>query len=56
MDESEGALKRAYLGFRKKSAGIDQFDTNRNGSLSVGEDNQVKFWDMDNTNMLTTVD
>lgn len=55
-NESEGALKRTYLGFRKKSPGVVQFDTTRNRFLAVGEDNQVKFWDMDNTNLLTTVE
>ncbi|KAJ0264269.1 Topless-related protein 2 [Hirschfeldia incana] len=55
-NESEGALKRTYVGFRKKSSGVVQFDTTRNRFLAVGEDNQVKIWDMDNTNMLTTVE
>ncbi|VVB00946.1 unnamed protein product [Arabis nemorensis] len=55
-NESEGAIKRTYLGFRKKSAGVVQFDTTRNRFLAVGEDNQVKFWDMDNTNLLTTIE
>ena len=55
-NESEGALKRTYLGFRKKSKGVVQFDTTRNRFLAVGEDNQIKFWDMDNTNMLTTAE
>lgn len=53
VDEIEGALKMTYLGFKNKSAGIDQFDTNRNRSLA---DDQVKFWDMDKTNLLTSVD
>ncbi|KFK27551.1 hypothetical protein AALP_AA8G398300 [Arabis alpina] len=55
-NESEGAIKRTYLGFRKKSAGVVQFDTTRNRFLAVGEDNQIKFWDMDSTNLLTTVE
>ncbi|KAK6930217.1 WD40 repeat [Dillenia turbinata] len=55
-NESEGAIKRTYSGFRKKSAGIVQFDTTRNHLLAVGEDSQIKFWDMDNTNVLTTSD
>jgi len=55
-NESEGALKRTYLGFRKKSAGVVQFDTTRNRFLAVGEDNQIKFWNMDNTNLLTVVE
>ena len=33
-----------------------QFDTTKNLFLAVGEDNQIKFWDMDNTNVLTSTD
>ncbi|KAL6188536.1 hypothetical protein ACLB2K_039928 [Fragaria x ananassa] len=55
-NESEGAIKRTYSGFRKKSTGIAQFDTTRNHFLAVGEDSQIKFWDMDNTNVLTSTD
>ncbi|XP_010524852.1 PREDICTED: topless-related protein 3-like isoform X2 [Tarenaya hassleriana] len=55
-NESEGAIKRTYLGFRKKSAGVVQFDTTKNHFLAVGEDGQIKFWDMDNTNPLTSID
>lgn len=53
-NESEGAIKRTYSGFRKKSAGVVQFDTTQNHFLAVGEDSQIKFWDMDNINILTT--
>ncbi|XP_052199318.1 topless-related protein 3 [Diospyros lotus] len=55
-NESEGAIKRTYTGFRKKSVGVVQFDTTQNHFLAAGEDNQIKFWDMDNTNVLTTTD
>lgn len=55
-NESEGAIKRTYSGFRKKSTGIAQFDTTRNHFLAVGEDSQIKFWDMDNTNVLLSID
>ncbi|KAK4491367.1 hypothetical protein RD792_002106 [Penstemon davidsonii] len=55
-NESEGAIKRTYNGFRKKSAGVVQFDTTQNHFLAVGEDGQIKFWDMDNINLLTTID
>ncbi|CAN6468618.1 unnamed protein product [Victoria cruziana] len=55
-NESEGAIKRNYVGFRKKSAGVMQFDTTQNHFLAVGEDNQIKFWDMDNVSILTTTD
>lgn len=55
-NESEGAIKRTYTGFRKKSTGVVQFDTTQNHFLAVGEDSQIKFWDMDNINILTTTD
>ncbi|KAF5452308.1 hypothetical protein F2P56_027318 [Juglans regia] len=55
-NETEGAIKRTYSGFRKKSAGVVQFDTTRNHILAAGEDYQIKFWDTDNTNVLTSTD
>ncbi|KAG1363245.1 protein TPR3 [Cocos nucifera] len=55
-NESEGAVKRTYQGFRKRSLGVVQFDTTRNRFLAAGDEFLIKFWDMDNTNLLTTVD
>lgn len=55
-NESEGTIKRTYVGFRKKSNGVVQFDTTQNHFLAVGEDSQIKFWDMDNNNILTSTD
>ncbi|KAI3810476.1 hypothetical protein L1987_20091 [Smallanthus sonchifolius] len=55
-NESEGALKKTYAGFRKKLSGVAQFDTTQNHFLAVGEENQIKFWDMDSINLLTTTD
>jgi len=55
-NESEGAIKRTYSGFRKRSSGVVQFDTTRNRFLAAGDEFQIKFWDMDNTNLLTTID
>ncbi|XP_043815134.1 topless-related protein 3 isoform X2 [Manihot esculenta] len=56
-NESEGAIKRHYAGFRKKSTmGVVQFDTTQNHFLAAGEDNQIKFWDMDNPNVLISTD
>ncbi|KAE8733394.1 Topless-related protein 3 [Hibiscus syriacus] len=55
-NESEGAIKRTYVGFRKKSAGVVSFDTTQNHFLAAGEDSQIKFWDMDNINLLTFTD
>uniref|UniRef100_A0A0E0LRK0 CTLH domain-containing protein n=1 Tax=Oryza punctata TaxID=4537 RepID=A0A0E0LRK0_ORYPU len=55
-NETEGAIKRTYNGFRKRSLGVVQFDTTRNRFLAAGDEFLVKFWDMDNTNILTTTD
>ncbi|KAG9459547.1 hypothetical protein H6P81_004055 [Aristolochia fimbriata] len=55
-NETEGAIKRTYAGFRKKSNGVVQFDTTQNHFLAAGEDNQIKFWDMDNVNPIATTD
>ncbi|CDP11737.1 unnamed protein product [Coffea canephora] len=52
-NESEGAVKRTYSGFRKLSLGVVQFDTTRNRFLAAGDEFQIKFWDMDNKNMIT---
>ncbi|KAJ3677253.1 hypothetical protein LUZ60_002977 [Juncus effusus] len=55
-NESEGAVKRTYQGFRRKSLGVVQFDTTKNRFLAAGDEFGIKFWDMDNINILTTVD
>ncbi|KAH7416089.1 hypothetical protein KP509_14G074500 [Ceratopteris richardii] len=55
-NETEGAIKRTYLGFRKRSPGVIQFDTTRNHFLAAGDEFQIKFWDMDNVNLLTSID
>ncbi|KAK4765058.1 hypothetical protein SAY86_026148 [Trapa natans] len=55
-NESEGAVKRTYQGFRKPSLGVVQFDTTKNRFLAAGDDYSVKFWDMDNIQLLTTTD
>uniref|UniRef100_A0A2P2LW13 Topless-related protein 4-like n=1 Tax=Rhizophora mucronata TaxID=61149 RepID=A0A2P2LW13_RHIMU len=55
-NESEGAVKRTYIGLGKRSVGVVQFDTTKNRFLAVGEEFMVKLWDMDNANLLTTID
>ncbi|KAL8464583.1 hypothetical protein ACS0TY_034186 [Phlomoides rotata] len=55
-NESEGAVKRTYQGFRKRSLGVVQFDTTKNRFLAAGDDFSVKFWDMDNTQLMTSSD
>lgn len=36
--------------------GVVQFDTTRNRFLAAGDEFQIKFWDMDNINILTYTD
>ncbi|XP_077237884.1 protein TOPLESS-RELATED PROTEIN 2-like isoform X2 [Tasmannia lanceolata] len=55
-NESEGAIKRTYSGLKKRSLGLVQFDTTGNRFLAAGDEFQIKFWDMDKINILTTVD
>ncbi|XAR53253.1 hypothetical protein NMG60_11021726 [Bertholletia excelsa] len=55
-NESEGAVKRTYHGLGRRSASIVQFDTTKNRFLAAGDECMVKFWDMDNVNLLTTTD
>ena len=55
-NESEGAVKRTYHGLGKRSVGVVQFDTTKNRFLAAGDEFMIKFWDMDNTNMLTSVE
>ncbi|XP_004292971.1 PREDICTED: topless-related protein 1-like [Fragaria vesca subsp. vesca] len=55
-NENEGTIKRNYQGFQKQSFGIVQFDTTRNKYLAVGDNHAIKVWDMDNVNLLFTVD
>ncbi|KAK9919923.1 hypothetical protein M0R45_028497 [Rubus argutus] len=53
---NEGAIKRIYSGFSTKSEGVVHFDTTRNHFLAVGEDSQIKFWDMNIDDVLTSTD
>ncbi|XAR67799.1 hypothetical protein NMG60_11002711 [Bertholletia excelsa] len=55
-NESEGTVKRTYQGFRKRSSIVIQFDTTRNRYLAAGDDYSIKIWDMDNIQLLTSID
>lgn len=50
-DENEGIVKKRYLGLGKRSAGVVQFDT-KNRFLVAGDEHVIKFWDIDNVNLL----
>lgn len=36
--------------------GVVQFDTTKNRFLVAGDEFVIKFWDIDNVNLLTTID
>ncbi|KAF5749629.1 topless-related protein 4 isoform X4 [Tripterygium wilfordii] len=55
-NESEGAVKRTYIGLGKRSVGVVQFDTTKNRFLAAGDEFMIKFWDMDNDNQLISTD
>ncbi|XP_050366867.1 protein TPR3-like [Argentina anserina] len=55
-NENEGTIKRNYQGFKNLSLGVVQFDTTRNKYLAVGDDYVLKVWDMDNVNLLSTIE
>ncbi|GER48441.1 transducin family protein / WD-40 repeat family protein [Striga asiatica] len=55
-NESEGSVKRTYLGVSKRSVGPVQFDTTKNRFLAAGDEFKIKFWDMDNVNLLMSTD
>lgn len=58
-NESAGSIKRTYAGLGKQSAGLVQtvqFDTTKNRFLAAGDEFKIKFWDMDNLNVLTSID
>uniref|UniRef100_A0A6N2N2V4 Uncharacterized protein n=1 Tax=Salix viminalis TaxID=40686 RepID=A0A6N2N2V4_SALVM len=55
-NESEGAVKRNYNGLAKRSEGDVKFDTTNNRFLAAGDEFKIKFWDMDNSDLLTTID
>lgn len=55
-NEIEGTVKTTYSGFKRKSAGVVQFDTTQNHFLAAGEDNQIKFWHANCQILLGSID
>ncbi|XP_028798241.1 topless-related protein 1 isoform X2 [Neltuma alba] len=55
-NEKEGTIKRSYQGLHKHSLVAIQFDMTKNQFLAAGHDHSIKFWDMDNVNLLTSTD
>ncbi|KAK1576694.1 hypothetical protein Q3G72_015823 [Acer saccharum] len=55
-NEREGTVKRTYQGFRKRSLSVVQFDTTKNRFLAAGDEFSIKFWEMDNVQLLKSID
>ncbi|KZV56045.1 topless-related protein 4-like [Dorcoceras hygrometricum] len=56
-NDTEGTLKRTYLGLgRQASLEKVHFDTAKNRFLAAGDEFVIKYWDIDNVNLLCTVD
>ncbi|OMO90760.1 hypothetical protein COLO4_18896 [Corchorus olitorius] len=55
-DESEGITKRTYQGLSKNSSGVVQFGPMKGKFLAAADDHVIKIWDMDNVELLTTID
>nr|TKS11864.1 hypothetical protein D5086_0000068850 [Populus alba] len=54
--DSEGSIKRTYLGLQKSSSGVVQFDIMKNQVLAAGDEHVIKIWDMDKVELFTTID
>ena len=55
-EDTEGFITQSYDGLSKSSAAIVQFSTCRNRFLVAGDEHLLKFWDMDNVNILVSLD
>ncbi|KAH8482795.1 hypothetical protein H0E87_030034 [Populus deltoides] len=55
-DDSEGAIKRTYLGLQKNSSRVVQFDIMKNQVLAAGDEHVIKIWDMNKIELFTTID
>ncbi|KAL6137766.1 hypothetical protein ACLB2K_063055 [Fragaria x ananassa] len=55
-NDNEGEVKRVYNGLGKRAVGIVQFDTTKNRFLVAGDDSSIKFWEMDNEDLLYASD
>ncbi|KAL0672434.1 hypothetical protein Bca4012_000414 [Brassica carinata] len=53
--DGKGSIKRTYQGLGQRAVGFVQFDTTKNRFLAAGDESTIKIWDMNNTNLLTTI-
>jgi len=52
-NDQEGIVKQTYSGLGKRSLEKVKFDTAKNKLLAAGDEHQIKFWDVDNINILS---
>ncbi|XP_024167813.1 topless-related protein 1 isoform X2 [Rosa chinensis] len=55
-NDTVGCFKRVYKGLGPNPLSAVQFDITSNQLLAAGDDHMVKFWHMDNTQLLNTID
>ncbi|KAM7275751.1 hypothetical protein ACFE04_017617 [Oxalis oulophora] len=55
-NEAEGTIKRTYKGLHQRSSGIIQFDNSKNCILATGHNHSIKFWNMNNPDLLIVID
>lgn len=55
-NENEGTAERVYQGLVKCLSSVVQFTTIKNQFLAAADNHAIKFWDMDNEELLTTID
>lgn len=55
-EDCDGIIKRSYSGLERQSSELVKFATIKNRFLAAGDQFQIKFWDMDNINILSTTD
>ena len=49
-------VKRTYIACTNHSIGVIHFDITKNRFVAVGDDYVIKIWDIDNVNLLSTLD
>ncbi|KAL1196124.1 Topless-related protein 3 [Cardamine amara subsp. amara] len=56
ITEAKGTIKKVYNGLTTQLGGVVQFQSSKNHFLAAGEDGLIKFWHVDNVNILSTTD
>lgn len=49
-------IQRVYNGLHERSSDLIQFDMTKNKFLAAGHNHLIKFWDIDNANLLASTD